>query len=112
MNLSPKNIRLMIRRPKRQRIAASLFAGLALLVAAAQYWNSTPDSEQTTRLLYSSVVYGDIEHAVTAAGTLQPSRFVDVGAQVSGQLEELYVDVGDNVIVGELLAEIDATVRK
>lgn len=51
----------------------------------------------------------DIEVLVTATGELQPRDFVDVGAQVSGQLERLHVEVGDEVNSGDLLAEIDAT---
>ena len=35
---------------------------------------------------------------------------MDVGAQVSGQLKKLYVDVGDHVKQGQLLAEIDPRV--
>lgn len=53
---------------------------------------------------------GDIENLVTATGTLQPQDYVDVGAQVSGQLKKLHVDVGSEVKAGDLLAEIDATV--
>lgn len=57
-----------------------------------------------------SVVRGDIENLVTATGTLQPRDYVDVGAQVSGQLKKLHVDVGSEVKAGDLLADIDATV--
>lgn len=57
-----------------------------------------------------TVARGDIENLVTATGTLQPRDYVDVGAQVSGQLEKLHVDVGSEVKAGDLLAEIDATV--
>ncbi len=49
----------------------------------------------------------DIEDVVTATGSLQPRDYVEVGAQVSGQLEKLYVDIGDSVKKGQLLAEID-----
>lgn len=51
----------------------------------------------------------DVEVLVTATGRLQPRDFVDVGAQVSGQLERLHVEVGDSVKEGQLLAEIDPT---
>lgn len=51
---------------------------------------------------------GTIEQTVTALGSLQPKDYVDVGAQVSGQLKTVYVDVGDEVKEGDLLAEIDA----
>lgn len=57
-----------------------------------------------------TVVRGDIQNLVTATGTIQPRDYVDVGAQVSGQLEKLHVDVGSEVKAGDLLAEIDATV--
>ncbi|WP_245294182.1 biotin/lipoyl-binding protein, partial [Methylobrevis pamukkalensis] len=50
---------------------------------------------------------GAIEVTVSAAGTLQAIRDVEVGAQVSGQLEKLHVDIGDAVASGDLLAEID-----
>jgi macrolide-specific efflux system membrane fusion protein len=53
---------------------------------------------------------GDLERTVTALGTLKPLSYVDVGAQVSGQLEKIYVQPGDVVKQGQLLAEIDPTV--
>jgi len=34
---------------------------------------------------------GDIESNVTAVGTLQPRQYVDVGAQVSGQIRRIFV---------------------
>ena len=50
---------------------------------------------------------GSIENTVLAAGTLQPYAYVDVGAQTSGQLKSLHVQLGDKVKKGQLLAEID-----
>jgi macrolide-specific efflux system membrane fusion protein len=57
------------------------------------------------------VNYGDIEELVPAAGRVQPVSFVDVGAQVSGQLKTLYVKIGQTVTQKQLLAEIDASVQ-
>ncbi|MDD3817734.1 MAG: efflux RND transporter periplasmic adaptor subunit [Thiovulaceae bacterium] len=57
----------------------------------------------------ADVVRGDIENVVTATGKLAPREYVDVGAQVSGQLKKLHVDIGDSVKKGQLLAEIDVT---
>lgn len=84
---------------------------VAVLLIAGAYWTFSGDSGPTTRPLLATVEVGDIENAVTAAGFLQPSTFVDVGAQVSGQLEVLHIEVGDVVAEGDLLAEIDATVQ-
>jgi len=58
----------------------------------------------------AAVVKGNIEQTVTALGTLQPKDYVDVGAQVSGELQVLHVDFGDKVKKGDLLAEVDPTV--
>lgn len=57
-----------------------------------------------------AVQRADVEDLVTATGTLQPRDYVDVGAQVSGQLKRFHVEVGSEVKAGDLLAEIDATV--
>jgi len=82
-----------------------------LVLAAGGYRYFAGSAAATTRPLLATVEVGDIENAVIAAGFLQPSTFVDVGAQVSGQLEVLDVEVGDTVQEGQLLAEIDATVQ-
>jgi membrane fusion protein, macrolide-specific efflux system len=54
----------------------------------------------------------DIEDLVTATGSLQPLEYVDVGAQVSGQLRKIHVEIGSVVQAGDLLAEIDPTVYR
>jgi macrolide-specific efflux system membrane fusion protein len=59
-----------------------------------------------------TVSRGDIESSVTALGTLQPRRYVDVGAQASGQIRQIHVEVGDVVKEGQLLVEIDPSTQK
>ena len=53
---------------------------------------------------------GDIAITVSALGKIGPKTYVDVGAQVSGQLDLVHVEVGDVVEQGQLLAEIDPRV--
>lgn len=48
-----------------------------------------------------------IEVTVTATGEIQPVYKVDVGTQVSGKVEKLYVDFNSEVKKGDLLAELD-----
>ena len=85
---------------------------LLLIVCAILGWWITQDNATTlAKPLIVTVDQGDLENAVTAAGNLQPSDYVDVGAQVSGQLETFLVEIGDKVSSGQLLAEIDATVQ-
>jgi len=68
-------------------------------------------SEDGPAPIIVTIERGQIENAVTATGTIQPGLWVDVGAQVSGQLRTLAVDVGDVVNEGDFLAEIDASVQ-
>ena len=90
-------------------------ATLVMLAAAAgggYYWYRTAFEVEADRPLVATVTRADIENAVASAGTLQPSNTVPVGAQVSGQLQKLHVNVGDQVETGQLLGEIDARVQR
>ncbi|MCX8159556.1 MAG: efflux RND transporter periplasmic adaptor subunit [Candidatus Saccharicenans sp.] len=53
------------------------------------------------------VTRGDIEAVVTATGTLNPVVLVEVGSQVSGKIEKIYVDFNSKVKKGDILAELD-----
>ncbi len=83
---------------------------VAAIIVATVVWprDRTKDGPEP---IITTIERGQIENTVTAAGTMQPGLWVDVGAQVSGQLKVLAVDIGANVQEGELLAEIDASVQ-
>ncbi len=59
--------------------------------------------------LAQPVVRADLVDEISALGTLQPIRSVDVGTQISGQLRRLHVQLGQTVQAGALLAELDPT---
>ena len=56
-----------------------------------------------------TIVQGTLEDAVSATGTLQAKEYVDIGAQVSGILQKIHIQIGQTVKKGDLLAEIDPT---
>ena len=58
-------------------------------------------------VFYAGASRGDVVMTVTATGTLQASRTVDVGTQVSGVVKKMYVDYNSIVRKGDLIAEID-----
>jgi macrolide-specific efflux system membrane fusion protein len=93
---------------KRHKVATLLIA--VAIVAAFIWWVQRP-SEDGPAPIIATIVRGQIENTVTATGTMQPGHWVDVGAQVSGQLQTLAVDVGNFVKQGDFLAEIDASVQ-
>src|SRR5690554_2345978 len=79
-------------------------------LAFAAYWYARNGNGNGPALNTVAVSRGDIQNLVSATGVLEPSNYVDVGAQVSGQLELILVRVGQHVSTGDLLAEIDPTV--
>lgn len=92
------------------RTALIALAGLALLGGggAAWWFQWGPGAKKESTYITATIQRGDIEDQVAATGSLQPRDYVDVGAQVSGQLRKLHVEVGTEVKEGDLLAEIDA----
>lgn len=53
------------------------------------------------------VALADITQAVQAAGVLQAKTRVDVGAQVSGQIQTIHIELGQQVKKGDLLVSLD-----
>ena len=98
-----------MKRPRPARRA--LLAALCLIpVVAVATWQILPPGRDQYATV--QVSRGDIESSVTALGTLQPRRYVDVGAQASGQIRKIHVEVGDVVKQGQLLVEIDPSTQK
>ncbi len=96
-------------RPRQPRRALlTLLCLIPLLTAATWQWLPHDAGERPT----VAVGRADIEASVTALGTLQPRRYVDVGAQASGQIRKLHVEVGDEVTQGQLLVEIDPATQQ
>lgn len=56
--------------------------------------------------------YRDIKESVLAPATLEALLDVDVGSQVSGQIEKIFVDNGQKVTKGDLLVTIDKKIKE
>src|SRR5262245_22822457 len=82
-----------------------------VVVAAAGgagiWYSNRPVPVVPPKVLRASVSRGAITETVQAMGVIEPRRRVNVGAQVSGVVKELYVDFNSVVKEGELLAEIE-----
>jgi HlyD family secretion protein len=91
----------------RQRLfwlAASLAAVLVVVVA---YLFLLPTEGPALRFETAEVVKGDLTVTVTATGTVQPVNQVDVGSELSGIIDAVYVDFNDRVKRGQVLARLD-----
>lgn len=93
---------------RRRGFIISALILLALGILTSIYWTRT--HRESADFHTVEITRGDIERAVTAQGKLEPKDYVDVGAQVSGMVETLHAEVGDQVKQGELIAEIDPDV--
>ncbi|WP_372441738.1 efflux RND transporter periplasmic adaptor subunit [Campylobacter vulpis] len=76
---------------------------LVLLALAIYMYFSKEDVEYLTQ----KITRKNISQTIEAVGKVYAKEQVDVGAQVSGQIVKLYVDVGDRVKQGDLIAQID-----
>lgn len=63
-------------------------------------------------LITSEVTRGDITSTVTATGELNAISVIDIGTQVSGKIQEIYVDFNSPVKAGQLIALIDPSVAR
>lgn len=66
--------------------------------------------ESGRRFQTVTVTRGPLTQAVTATGTLNPVQNVQVGSQVSGNIQKLFVDFNSTVKAGETIAQIDPVV--
>jgi len=66
-----------------------------------------PSAKPKVSLETATVGRVDISNSVTATGTVEPVTEVEVGTQVSGIIDKLYVDFNDEVKAGQVIAEMD-----
>lgn len=85
----------------------ALFLLIFAVALGGWYFAKQPKRNDQDKADNIEVALGDLEENVTAQGKLEPKEYVDVGAQVTGQLQKIYVKIGDNVEAGQLLAQID-----
>lgn len=81
-----------------------------VIVGALGYWGYrrlTSKPPKPDRL--AVVDRGDVEIKVVETGAIEPLKKVEVKSKVAGRLARLYVDEGDRVVSGQVLAEIDPT---
>ncbi len=79
-----------------------------VIAAAALFFAFNPFAASKPQMVTAVVGQGDIEQTVLATGVLEPAKLVSVGAQASGQVQKLYVELGDTVKAGDPIAEIDS----
>lgn len=89
-----------------------IVGALVVLLITAAFVFTRCHGSRTTQFQTATVTRGPITQAVTATGTLNPVVNVQVGSQVSGNIQKLFVDYNSKVKAGDVVAQIDPALFK
>jgi HlyD family secretion protein len=95
--------RLDVRRFTRRQLILSGGGLVAAIIVLFFLFRGGPRHEYISQ----PVTRGDLTVTVSATGTLQPKDQVDVGAEISGRIDAIYVDFNSHVRKGQPLARIN-----
>jgi HlyD family secretion protein len=87
--------------------AAIIVLAIALLAAGGWYWYDSRSGEGEVRYRTAKVERGPIAAVVVASGTLNATTTVQVGSQISGQVQNIYADFNTTVKKDQVIARID-----
>ncbi len=80
---------------------------LALVAAGLWYWQAKKTASAAPSYTTQTVARGDLTLNVTANGTVQPTRSISIGSELSGTVLKVNVDVNDQIRKGQVLVELD-----
>lgn len=90
----------------------TVWAAAALLLVAAGgalYWQASSKNKAAPVYVTEAAERGKLTLSVSANGTLQPTRSVNIGSELSGTVKRVLVDVNDQVKKGQILVELDTS---
>jgi HlyD family secretion protein len=86
------------------------WGSLALvMVAAASFYVMKHTEKEKPAYVTVPLKIQDLTTSVSATGNLEPTNTVDVGIEVSGTIDKVFVDYNDPVRSGQILARLDTT---
>jgi HlyD family secretion protein len=91
-----------------------IIIAIIIVIAALATWQlwMRSGSNGATQYAFVEIQRGDIQSLISSTGTLQAVETVDVGTQVSGNIDQILVDFNDVVRHGQLLARLDTSLLK
>ena len=92
---------------KKKKIWLIILGIAVVAIAAILIGKARKSANKELVIRTHAVAEYTVENTVTATGTIEPVETVEVGTQVSGKVEKIYVDFNDEVKQGQLLAELD-----
>jgi HlyD family secretion protein len=105
-----ESIKMAIRNKLKRRI---LLIGLMLVIfAAAGYLVFGATFDKAPQYKFVTLTKGNLENTISSSGTLSPVTLVEVGTQVSGTINKIYVDFNDQVEKGQVIALLDSALLR
>ena len=93
--------------PKSNRATHYVVWGSALILVALAVYAVRSITRQRVSVRVAQVTYQDLVKSFSTNGKVEPMDDFQVHAQAAGQVQEVYVDVGDKVKPGQLLLKMD-----
>lgn len=94
------------------KLKVFLYGVLVLLILTSVWLFYDSAGAKITEYTFVDITKGNVEEIVSATGTLSPVTEVEVGTQLSGTIDSVYVDFNDVVKDGQILAILDTTLLK
>ena len=91
----------------RRPILWSAIVLLLLVIVGLWYWHANETANAAPTYSTQKVARGNLTLTVTANGTLQPTRSISIGSELSGTVLKVNVDVNDRIKKGQVLVELD-----
>ena len=95
------------KKKRRKRIIYGSVAAVLVLVVAGVLIAATSGGTKIDASKLAKVDKGDLAKSVVATGKIEPITKVEIKSKASGIVKKLYVDYGDKVTKGQMLAELD-----
>ncbi len=83
---------------------------VVIICALLCWWLCPFVSHKKKDYITADITRGDIIQTVTASGEIQPVNTINVGSQVSGTIEDIFVDYNSHVKKGDILLKIEPSV--
>ena len=114
---APTQLKKLLDEPKERRwyrrpMIWAIATGVILVVIAVAVWQVRRSASAAPRYSTQAAARGNLTLIVTANGTIQPTRSINIGSELSGTVLAVNVDVNDQVRKGEVLVVLDTAKLK
>ena len=113
----PADLATLLDEPKvlpwyRRPVVWWITAGVLVLIVAIAWWQIRRTANAAPSYSTQAVARGNLTLTVIANGTIQPTRSINIGSELSGTVLVVNVDVNDKIHKGQVLVVLDTAKLK